>query len=343
MFDYGYLSKERQSLMGAMIIWIIFFHSSIDCSAFSVLVTIKRFGNLGVDVFLLLSGIGLYFSSYKLSSDIENGEIITWILTFYKNRLIRILPSTIMCLLPWYLYLYHGKHVSIFRFILDITSLSYWIDGNNRGWYISLTIVLYIIYPILFFTIVKNRKCFWGILIIVLDIAFNSMIAAAYSEWFENVNLALCRIPVFIFGCLVAPSVKQKKSYSLCGLVMYILTAVFLFWFLNNHLNVVKSFGIWRYLYGILAFCVTLILSVAFHFIHCTWIFRIFKFCGKYTLEIYLTHTQILTVFEQQLSGILSRHIINILAVFCSVILAVLIHEILLGVIKQAIEKRINL
>ena len=68
IFNYHYLSSERKTIMGFAILWIMFFHSSGDYSHFHVLKTIKEFGNLGVDIFLLLSGIGLYYSVQSLSA-----------------------------------------------------------------------------------------------------------------------------------------------------------------------------------------------------------------------------------------------------------------------------------
>lgn len=67
-YSLGALSSERQAIMGFSILWIMFFHSSCDCSNFPVIAIIKQFGNLGVDIFLLLSGIGLYYSADSLYS-----------------------------------------------------------------------------------------------------------------------------------------------------------------------------------------------------------------------------------------------------------------------------------
>ena len=60
-----------------------------------------------------------------------------------------------------------------------------------------------------------------------------------------------------------------------------------------------------------------------------------FRFFGKYTLEIYLVHTQILAVLEKQMKPNLSVALINMLAVGFSITAAIIVHEGLSLVIKR--------
>ena len=48
--------------------------------------------------------------------------------------------------------------------------------------------------------------------IIISSVMINISIALLATNWFENVELALTRIPVFIFGCFLGPSVKANKK-----------------------------------------------------------------------------------------------------------------------------------
>ena len=55
------LSKFRSEIMGLACLWVMFHHNAFDWP--NALEPLKRFalyGNLGVDIFLLLSGVGLY-------------------------------------------------------------------------------------------------------------------------------------------------------------------------------------------------------------------------------------------------------------------------------------------
>lgn len=72
------LSRYRGELMGAAIIFIVLFHAPLArADAFFGL---RRCGNIGVDMFLFLSGIGLWYSWVKTPSFKQ----------FYKRRLLRI-------------------------------------------------------------------------------------------------------------------------------------------------------------------------------------------------------------------------------------------------------------
>ena len=72
------ISRYRSELMGAAMLFIILFHVPLDRS--NEFFGLRRCGNVGVDMFLFLSGIGLWFSWVKNPS--------VW--QFYKRRLLRI-------------------------------------------------------------------------------------------------------------------------------------------------------------------------------------------------------------------------------------------------------------
>ena len=59
-------SKYRTELMGIACLWIMLYHNRVSWPA--GLEPVRRFvdhGNLGVEFFLLLSGMGLYFAWQK--------------------------------------------------------------------------------------------------------------------------------------------------------------------------------------------------------------------------------------------------------------------------------------
>ncbi len=331
-YSFDYLSSERQTTMGFAILWVMFFHSTGNYGNFPVLAKIKSFGNLGVDIFLLLSGIGLYFSAQRLSQ--ETGG--RWIVPFYRKRFLRILPATIFCLFPWYCYLNWGQRVNIFRFILDVTSLSYWIDGNNQGWYVALTIVLYLFYPLFYTVIIKGKRKapFYCFVLIAIDISINTIIAIFQPDWFGRVNLAICRVPMFIAGCFLGVKVKEKKEQNLLPIICFPFIVVFVV-ILLKYKEPLRVYGIWRYLTGALGFCVAVVLSAVFRFVHGRWISKFFCFFGKYTLELYLVHTQILAVLEKHMKPNLSVVLINMLAVGFSLTAAIIVHEGLSLVLKR--------
>ena len=338
-FNLGLFSKWRTEIMGAAILWIMFFHSRIDCSDVPVVQIIKCYGNVGVDIFLVLSGIGLYYLTSKLAASAGSPRRIAT--DFFRNRMIRILPATVLCLCPWYLYLYSTRSypVNPIRFFLDITSLSYWIDGNNRGWYMALTIVLYFFYPILFLMVnglllrntKKMRIC---MLLLVSIIAVNAVIAVCFPKWFSCTELALGRVPVFVFGCFLAPCVKEEKKIPVWvrgGTSVLFVALPFLIKDFRDATG--DPFCLFRYGLGIMGVCATILFAQVIEMLQGgNWI-KIFSFAGRYSLELYLTHTQIQTVvLEARIVS--SGMYVSLIAAALSIVLAVVLHEGVLRVGK---------
>jgi len=87
------INKSRTILLGIATLLVTFFHMySLDFYELinirfvaNILTFVKSIGNVGVDIFLFLSGIGLYFS-YKKNN----------LKQFYMNRFVRILPEFIL-------------------------------------------------------------------------------------------------------------------------------------------------------------------------------------------------------------------------------------------------------
>lgn len=326
--SFQLLSTERDVVMGCSIVWVILFHSTINVSGYPWLNFIVGYGYLGVDIFLLLSGVSLYFSCSSIKLKNESG----WVRIFYKRRLLRLIPSTLFCLTPWFLYRgFTGQKTGIMRFILDVTSLSYWIDGANPGWYVSLTIVLYLIYPLVFLLInYKNRFCNWinACVVVLICIIVNVLICFVCPEYFYKVELALGRIPIFLIGCFLAPTVKKGVRISRlmvfgCYVVFFLCVLL-----LSRYKAELMTYAIWRYVLGIMAFCLVIMLSTVTRFNHELFIVKIFKFLGKYTLELYLTHTQILRILTEILSSKgFSLLVINIIAIVLSLGIAIVVKE----------------
>lgn len=311
--------------MGFAILWVVFLHSPGNYSRFPILYYIKNIGNLGVDIFLLLSGIGLYYSAKKLRKEYGN----QWILPFYKKRFMRIMPTTIICLLPWFCYLYRGTSVNPLRFLLDITSFSYWFNGTNRGWYVALSVVLYLLYPLLYTLIDKTtpkKRILYCALLVTADIVMNTGIAIFFPQWFQMVNLALCRVPVFIIGCFLALKVEGKKEFDwlplICLIVGIVVAAM-----KEKYEVVTMQYGIWRYLWGIIGFCITVVLASLFQSVLGQKIVKFFRFFGKYTLEMYLIHTTIWTIAMQTFSSGVSIILLNVVCFFLTLIASIIVHE----------------
>jgi len=134
-FSWGILSKYRNQIYGIAAIWIILFHGLRlgKCALSKNLKFLSGYiehGNLGVEVFLFLSGIGLYFS-------LKNKSITE----FYMTRLKRILLPLLLIDGIYWLYLYLIGKIDFIQVVKNLTFYSFWFEGYGMVWYGMLRLV----------------------------------------------------------------------------------------------------------------------------------------------------------------------------------------------------------
>lgn len=134
--------------MGMAIILVMMLHFQsigIYSEKFRILEAIFKHGNVGVEMFLFLSGIGLYFS-YSKNNNLRQ---------FYKKRFMRIMIPYILICAPYYIW------IDIFRkegsFIEDITQISFYKDGQQDAWYIAAIFLFYLLFPAFYKLIFRNN------------------------------------------------------------------------------------------------------------------------------------------------------------------------------------------
>lgn len=210
------LSKYRPQLMGLAMLLILIFHTGIDVSNINIIRSLKDIGDVGVDIFLLLSGIGLYFS-YTKNSDKNY---------FYKKRVLRILPTFIPVAVVWYsafALVFRGKIEDI---LLGVTTLSFWIKGNMTWWFISAILVLYIFTPfyIDFFEKSPRKITIFTVLVLTtlgLLIRFTSL-----DNILDYLLVFICRIPIFIIGIYIGYVIFNNKGLLLNDTIIYVLSII---------------------------------------------------------------------------------------------------------------------
>ena len=212
----------RSQLMGVATVAIAVLHYyqllgiPFEGAAGSAVMYFTEMGNTGVDIFLFLSGIGMYYSLSKNGNARE----------FYKRRLIRILPEYILILglcaviMPHFMQGY-----SVTDCLLLLCGAKFWIRGDLTDWYISLIYALYLLYPLLHMIIKKSVKaalCSAGIMAALLV-----TVSLVFYDGGLPRGIALARIPVFILGAVTGRLIKDdvkvsKRAVLILGLVSFL-------------------------------------------------------------------------------------------------------------------------
>lgn len=316
------ISKARNFIYGMIIILIVYYHCAISFNS-EFLRIIKPYCDFGVDVFFLMSGICLYFSFSKDQK----------ILSFYKRRIIKALPYYLIFYGILVAYFNLIKSYDLKQFFLNYTMLDFWINGlGNLPWFLAAILVLYLLYPFIYFLLFKNYK-FKKIWLSVAGIC-TIIICILLGKYLPYLNIFTYRIPIIAIGCVLGKYVYKKKDlkfYWLVILIGLLIASKIAFLYIPT----VKFL---RNLYYIpLSILFVIIVSQIFKFnkTYCNVINISLEFIGCYTLQIYLTHEKT----EENLFKLLK--LININVAFDNfwyqlicIILAVIISILLTYVIK---------
>ena len=123
------ISEYRGELYAFSILWIIIFHieeSLFDASPYTGLTrAIINRGNIGVDIFLFISGISLYYSLKKY----EKINVIN----FYKRRFNKIFPVYVFLCIPFFIYFHLILSQNLSKFIKQLIFID---DNNSSFWFV---------------------------------------------------------------------------------------------------------------------------------------------------------------------------------------------------------------
>jgi peptidoglycan/LPS O-acetylase OafA/YrhL len=324
--------KYRNVFYGIAAIWIVIYHIHQYRYFYLPIVTpVIQIGEIGVDVFLFLSAIGLSFSIEKNSTK-----------TFYINRLKRIVIPFLMVGAVRYFIKYFAigsvgiSNVSMFLF--DLSTLSFWFLPKGEFWYVSYILIAYLLFPYLYRLYKRNRR-----IIIVLSVVaiVASFVLRIFNVPFMNyASKAFARIPIFLIGIYFSDFVKNNKKISVIEIVaaFFISITLIVLCPITSIVNkFINDFVFYRlflmYFYLIISISLivvgTYILNFAEKFKVIKLFIKLFAFFGTISLEIYLVHAAIIRTIQQfgfdQMyhAGI---HYIGIL--LASIILAFLVNKL---------------
>lgn len=274
------VSSARNFIYGFAIIWIIFYHSAL-LPASKFFSNIKYYGDCGVEIFFLLSGICLYFSYGKKPEA----------LPFFKRRAARVFPPYLIIYGIVFIYLDIISSFNIGQFLLDYTMLDFWLHGLGRApWFLAGIIVFYCIYPLVFKIFFGGQK--YKALYIVIFCTALAAIIVALVKFYPHLNIFTVRIPVFIIGSLFGKLVFEDYGVKIWQIILIsVLTFLSYFLFKSYPLQL----GTRNLFYIFLSFSLIMALSEIYKlFAKFIPVLNVpFEFTGKISLEIYLCHEKI--------------------------------------------------
>lgn len=212
LFEYQLISRFRGELMGIGIIGVLLAHlfglTTISYSSYIIKTGHFIMMVVFTEGFLFLSGFGLYYSLHKNAN----------IGAFYHRRLLRLYIPYILMSVPFFIFFMIENKIGWTDFALDVTTLFFWVEGNNYGlWYIAMSVILYLMAPFVFLFCDSKRGVINIIFLIVGSFALNMIVSELTPEYWNKVNIGLSKVPFFFLGMLIGKLSSQRKSLSVQG------------------------------------------------------------------------------------------------------------------------------
>jgi peptidoglycan/LPS O-acetylase OafA/YrhL len=292
-------------------------------------------GGFGVTIFFFISGF--LITTLLLMEESKLNSIS--LKSFYLRRVKRLSPPFFIFLLisvPIYTYLFELNFNplqvvfgtvylgNIHNILVDYQSWEYGIISYRILWSLAIEEHFYLFFPI-FLIFVKNteRRVFYVFIGIIISLIFrfSNWIIFEDSESF-NYHFTLTRMDSILFGVLLALNTKYWKGHrepiATTKVVMLIFLGLFVvfssFLFRNDFFQDVLKFSVQGI--GLYMIFYTLFAKHAFikHFDLLD--FKIMKFLGKISYEIYLWHYPVIhmvNIFYDGLAGIILALLMTIL------------------------------
>lgn len=290
-FSFKTVMKYRNFFYGLAAVWIVFFHihDMLRVPESGALMRFLHLGNIGVDIFLFLSAVGLSYSIEKNS-----------LKEFYKNRILRLwIPFLIICV-PYYMWRDSVTGITLERvqcFLLDISAINFWLKEKVPFWYVSLATVLYALYP-LFYKLYRKNKNYIPIIIAVFVIA---EVLLMENGIFTHTEKALSRVPIFLIGIWLSDVIKENREITKKHLVIsaVIFTVSLVVYLIIDPIVYVMYK---RFVYAVMTVPMLILLAYAMEKINemkfYSWLYSFFCFFGGISLELYLVHNAITRILK---------------------------------------------
>ena len=316
---YNILSKYRTELMGVAILWVMLFHSGDLGLGSPILDYIRGAGFGGVDIFILLSAMGLVVSLSRREQDYTS---------FMARRASRILPAYYLVMIPYTIFYIFTRQTGWSGLIFNCLLLYYWVRPPAAfNWYVAGIMTFYAVTPMCFRSLRRSRRReLWTAAAVLASVAAYSLFI---SEGYWSIIDVAYRVPVFFMGLLLGFYVVEDRRLGwkdiLFWCVWLALGAIYL-WKLMDLFSLPLCC---LFLFTTVPMCFAL--CGCFQYLPLGWLWKFFRFLGTYSLEIYLLNVSIFSevaLLRQVVSFGPSNRLYYLLSYICNIAGAVLLHRV---------------
>ena len=209
------ISRFRGELMGAAMLFIILFHVALPRE--DAFFGLRRMGNVGVDMFLFLSGIGLWFSWTK-NPDVRH---------FFVRRYLRIYPAWLIIACLFYIPRFEGGDLWAWVDLVGDISINwdFWLHDELNFWYIPATMMLYLFAPS-YMELIKRHPIYRWLPVVMIMWCILVQYVTPIHRAVGHLEIFWSRVPIFFIGINMGEMVRQRQS--LDGTSIWMIWIMFL-------------------------------------------------------------------------------------------------------------------
>lgn len=323
--EWAAISRHRGELMGLAILFVVLFHVGLPRT--DMFFGLKRMGNIGVDIFFFLSGMGLWFSWMKNPSTLD----------FYKRRLLRIYPTWLLIAGTFYIwkYLTGGKFsANIIDLIGDITiNWDFWLHDELTFWYIPATLMLYLWAPF-YMELIRRHPVYRWLPVAMIMWCVAVQWVTPIHQTVGHIEIFWSRVPIFFIGINAGELIRRKERLdgSAIGLilVLFVMSLAMCIWLEQMKHGNFPLF-VERMLYIPLTVTTLLLLS---HILDKApqWLLYGLSFVGALSLEIYLIHSQFILPYISRLHA--GYWLTAVMCIFATLPIAWVVQKLVNTIVK---------
>ncbi|MBR4098953.1 MAG: acyltransferase [Clostridium sp.] len=286
---YTILSKYRSELMGGAMLWVMLFHAADLDMGLQVLELFRAAGFGGVDIFILLSAMGLSMSLSKKEQDYA---------AFMARRAGRLLPAYYAVMLPYTLFLILAQDAPWSALIWNSSLLYYWVrSAGGFNWYVAGAMTFYAVTPLCLRALRSSthRATLAAAGIGASLLACQLLVQEGY--WY--VTDFFYRVPVFFLGLLMGLYAGEQRQLGRADVRVWAaslgLGAIYLIIHFTENTPILFPLC-HLFLFTTVPLC--LLACLCFEWLPLGWLQRFLRLVGKHSLEIYLLNVSVFSQTE---------------------------------------------